>query len=42
MIPALVQRTVRGVLIGGATLALLFWAPAWVLVALLLAVAALA
>jgi phosphatidate cytidylyltransferase len=42
MIPALVQRTVSGVLIGGATLALLFWAPAWVLGALLLAVAALA
>ncbi len=42
MIPALVQRTVSGVLIGGATLALLFWAPPWVLGALLLAVAALA
>ena len=42
MIPALVQRTVSGVLLGGAALAILFWASPLVLFGILLAVAALA
>lgn len=42
MIPALAQRTVSGVLIGGATLAILFWAPPVALFAILLGVTMLA
>ncbi|MCX7005872.1 MAG: phosphatidate cytidylyltransferase, partial [Kiritimatiellaeota bacterium] len=42
MIPALVQRTISGVLLGGGAIAILFWAPPLALFGVLLVVAALA
>ena len=42
MIPALVQRTISGVLLGSAAIALFFWAPVWALFVIMLLVATLA
>lgn len=39
MIPALAQRTVSGVVLGGGAIALFIWAPAWALFAVMLVVA---